>query len=99
MNAPPPFDGPDAPDAPPGRGTALSGDRLRWGVTGLAAVLLIVMAAAAVLRPTGREPQPGTCEPLAVLGVAPGPATRPGAPGVPGMPAAPGAPGAPVIEP
>jgi hypothetical protein len=53
------------------------GERLRWGLTGLAAVFLVVMVAAAGLRPTGREAKPGTGEPLAVLGVAPGPATRP----------------------
>ena len=35
------------------------------------------LAAAAGLGPTGREEQPGAGEPLAVLGVAPGPATRP----------------------
>ncbi|WP_313670782.1 hypothetical protein [Sandarakinorhabdus sp.] len=54
-----------------------SGERLRWGLTGLAAVFLIVLVAAAGLRPTGREDKPGAGEPLAVLGVAPGPATRP----------------------
>jgi hypothetical protein len=54
-----------------------SGERLRWGLTGLAAVFLIVLAAAAGLGPTSREEQPGAGEPLAVLGVAPGPATRP----------------------
>jgi len=54
-----------------------SEERLRWGLTGLAAVFLIVLAAAAGLGPTGREEQPGAGEPLAVLGVAPGPATRP----------------------
>ena len=59
------------------RSGSRTGDRLRWGLTGLAAVLLIVMVAAAGLRPTGREARPGTGEPLAVLGVAPGPATRP----------------------
>jgi hypothetical protein len=53
-----------------------SGERLRWGLTGLAAVFLIVLAAAG-LGPTSREEQPGAGEPLAVLGVAPGPATRP----------------------
>ena len=59
------------------RQTGRSGARLRWGLTGLAAIFLIVMIAAAGLRPTGREARPGTGEPLAVLGVAPGPATRP----------------------
>nr|WP_315474206.1 hypothetical protein [uncultured Sandarakinorhabdus sp.] len=53
-----------------------SGERLRWGLTGLAAVFLIVLAAAG-LGPTSREEQTGAGEPLAVLGVAPGPATRP----------------------
>jgi hypothetical protein len=61
-----------------------SGERLRWGLTGLAAIFLIVMLAAARLGPArvGRTPadQPGTGEPLAVLGVAPGPATRPADP-------------------
>ena len=77
MNGPEPF---DDMSVAPRRGTARSGDRLRWGVTGLGAIMLIVMVAAAGLRPTGREPQPGTGEPLAVLGVAPGPATRPDTP-------------------
>lgn len=73
MNALPPSDDRRAmsPRAP-----ARSGDRLRWGVTGLGAIMLIVMAAAAGMRPAGNEAQPGTGEPLAVLGVAPGPATR-----------------------
>lgn len=54
-----------------------SGERLRWGLTGLAAIFLIVMIAAAGLRPVGNQDKPGTGESLAVLGVAPGPATRP----------------------
>ena len=54
-----------------------SGERLRWGLTGLAAIFLIVMLAAARLGPTGNDDQTGAGEPLAVLGVAPGPATRP----------------------
>ena len=66
----------DSNTAPPRQG-GRSGERLRWGLTGLAAVFLIVMVAAAGLRPTGREAKPGAGEPLAVLGVAPGPATRP----------------------
>jgi hypothetical protein len=54
-----------------------SGERLRWGLTGLAAIFLIVMLAAARLGPAGNDQQTGAGEPLAVLGVAPGPATRP----------------------
>jgi hypothetical protein len=73
MNQPPP---PERISVPPPRTGGRSGDRLRWGLTGLAAVFLIVMVAAG-LRPTGGENKPGTGEPLAVLGVAPGPATRP----------------------
>lgn len=73
MNMPP---DPTAPDTRP-RHAARSGERLRWGLTGLAVVFLIVMVAAAGLRPTGRGAQPATGEPLAMLGVAPGPATRP----------------------
>lgn len=61
-----------------------SGERLRWGLTGLAAIFLIVMLAAARLGPASvaqtAADQPGTGEPLAVLGVAPGPATRPAEP-------------------
>ena len=71
---------PPVTDPPPRRSGAPRGDRLRWGLTGLGAVFLIVMVAAAGLRPTGREDKPGTGEPLAVLGVAPGPATRPADP-------------------
>lgn len=73
MNALPPS---DEHRTAPRRAPARSGDRLRWGVTGLGAIMLIVMAAAAGMRPAGNEAQPGTGEPLAVLGVAPGPATR-----------------------
>jgi hypothetical protein len=57
-----------------------SGERLRWGLTGLAAIFLIVMIAAAGLRPGDNDEKPGTGESLAVLGVAPGPATRPSEP-------------------
>lgn len=68
------------------------GERLRWGLTGLAAIFLIVMLAAARLGQAPMQARPGTGEladgeagagepgagePLAVLGVAPGPATRP----------------------
>jgi hypothetical protein len=59
------------------RGPERSGERLRWGMTGLAAIFLIVMLAAARLGPARVADQPGAGEPLAVLGVAPGPATRP----------------------
>lgn len=55
------------------------GERLRWGLTGLAAIFLIVMIAAAGLKPVGPSEKPGSGESLAVLGVAPGPATRPDA--------------------
>jgi hypothetical protein len=54
-----------------------SGERLRWGLTGLAAIFLIVMIAAAGLKPVADGEKPGTGESLAVLGVAPGPGTRP----------------------
>lgn len=54
-----------------------SGERLRWGLTGLAAIFLVVMIAAASLQPTKRSDRPGSGESLAVLGVAPGPASRP----------------------
>jgi hypothetical protein len=53
-----------------------SSERLRWGLTGLAAIFLLVLVAAAGLRPHRRAERPGTGEPLAVLGVAPGPASR-----------------------
>lgn len=47
--------------------------RVRWGLTGLAAIFLLVLIAAAGLRP-GRTPETaqGQNEPLAELGVAPG---------------------------
>ena len=49
-------------------------ERLRLGLTGLAAIFLIVMVVAASLRPVGRSaPQDPKGESLAVLGVAPGP--------------------------
>ncbi|WP_164157948.1 hypothetical protein [Sandarakinorhabdus rubra] len=56
---------------------ARSGDRLRWGLTGLATIFLVVMIAAASVGPVGRAQRPGAGESLAVLGVAPGPASRP----------------------
>ena len=67
---------PDSNSTPPLRPDGRNGDRLRWGLTGLAAVFLIVMAAAG-LRPASPPNKPGAGEPLAVLGVAPGSATRP----------------------
>lgn len=63
-----------------GRPTPPRGERLRWGLTGLAAIFLVVMVTAAGLRPAGNDDKPGTGESLAVLGVAPGPATRPAEP-------------------
>jgi hypothetical protein len=50
-----------------------SDQRIRVGLTGLAAIFLLVLVAAAGLRPgpAGRAPE-ATGEPLAVLGVAPG---------------------------
>lgn len=83
MNQPPGLDRsssaptPQAGRAPRGSGAKGSAERLRWGLTGLAGIFLLVMAAAAGLRPSGSQARPGTGEPLAVLGVAPGPATRP----------------------
>ena len=59
------------------RGAPPRGERLRWGLTGLAGVFLLVLITAAGLRPAGNDDRPGTGESLAVLGVAPGPATRP----------------------
>ena len=49
-----------------------TGQRVRAGLTGLAAIFLIVMAAAAGLRPQDEAPVEAYGEPLAVLGVAPG---------------------------
>lgn len=48
-------------------------ERVRWGLTGLAAIFLLVLIAAAGLRPA-RTPETaqGQNEPLAELGVAPG---------------------------
>ncbi|MFZ4110004.1 MAG: hypothetical protein ACOYKQ_05985 [Polymorphobacter sp.] len=47
--------------------------RIRVGLTGLAAIFLLVLVAAAGLRPGPAGPAPeATGEPLAVLGVAPG---------------------------
>lgn len=58
-------------------GIGRSGERLRWGLTGLAAIFLVVLIAAATLKPADRSEPPGAGESLAVLGVAPGPASRP----------------------
>ncbi len=65
-----------------------NGDRLRWGLTGLGAIFLIVMVVAAGLKPvardTDRDPQG---ESLAVLGVAPGAGpTTPDRPATPPKP-------------
>ncbi len=55
----------------PARLPLLKGERVRVGLTGLAAVFLLVLAVAAGVRPTRTVAgTPG--EPLAVLGVAPG---------------------------
>lgn len=68
---------PRPPETPPGGRRTGSAERLRWGLTGLAAIFLLVLVAAAGLRPRARADRPATGEPLAVLGVAPGPASRP----------------------
>lgn len=64
---------------PAGRGRG--SERLRWGLTGLAAIFLLVLIAAAGLRPAApaRQEAPQG-EPLAVLGVAPGAAPADAAP-------------------
>lgn len=50
-----------------------SGQRIRVGLTGLAAIFLLVLIAAAGLRPDQSMASPEAAgEPLAVLGVAPG---------------------------
>ena len=50
-----------------------SGQRIRLGLTGLAAIFLLVLIAAAGLRPDQSRAASETAgEPLAVLGVAPG---------------------------
>lgn len=50
-----------------------NGERLRFGLTGLGAIFLIVMVVAAGLRPMSRQPDHDRKgESLAVLGVAPG---------------------------
>lgn len=59
--------------SPEAAGPAIAPDqRVRVGLTGLAAIFLLVLIAAAGLRPTvpRAAPQPAD-EPLAVLGVAP----------------------------
>lgn len=58
----------------PAAGEASTARRLRLGLTGLAAIFLLVLIAAAGLRPsapTAAAPE-SQAEPLAVLGVAPG---------------------------
>ena len=46
--------------------------RVRWGLTGLAAIFLLVLGVSAGLRPAASTPVDSRSEPLAVLGVAPG---------------------------
>lgn len=47
--------------------------RVRWGLTGLAAIFLLVLVVSAGLRPAASvAPVDSHSEPLAVLGVAPG---------------------------
>ena len=58
--------------AKPVAAAADTGQRLRLGITGLAAIFLIVLIAAAGLRPAQSVAAPGAgTEPLAQLGVAP----------------------------
>ncbi len=48
--------------------------RVRWGLTGLAAIFLLFLVASAGMRPgASAAPVDSQGEPLAVLGVAPGP--------------------------
>ena len=58
---------------PRAAGVTAAAQRVRWGLTGLAAIFLLVLIAAVGLRPE-RDPeaQQGQNEPLAELGVAPG---------------------------
>lgn len=52
---------------------AAAAQRVRLGLTGLATVFLLVLAAAAGMKPAGQATLAGNPgEPLAVLGVAPG---------------------------
>jgi hypothetical protein len=62
-----------------------SGQRVRVGLTGLAAIFLLVLVATAGLRPGVQRSAPQAAdEPLAVLGVAPAaPDDRPPAPAAP----------------
>ena len=65
---------PEAAGAYPARpeGARLPNDRLRWGLTGMAAIFLMVLVAAVLLKPTApRAPERGE-DSLATLGVAPG---------------------------
>lgn len=59
----------------PSKPNASNGQRVRAGLTGLAAIFLIVMAAAAGLRPAKPPVSAAHGDPLAVLGVAPGSGT------------------------
>lgn len=52
---------------------AAAAQRVRWGVTGLAAIFLLFLIASAGMRPgASAAPVDSQAEPLAVLGVAPG---------------------------
>jgi hypothetical protein len=50
----------------------LPNDRLRWGLTGMAAIFLMVLVAAVLLKPTARVEPVQPEDSLATLGVAPG---------------------------
>ena len=53
---------------------AAAAQRVRWGVTGLATIFLLFLVASAGMRPVASAaPVDSQAEPLAVLGVAPGP--------------------------
>jgi hypothetical protein len=53
---------------------AAAAQRVRWGLTGLAAIFLLFLVASAGMRPAASAaPVDSQAEPLAVLGVAPGP--------------------------
>lgn len=64
----------DAAGAPLARpaDARLPNDRLRWGLTGMAAIFLMVLVAAALLKPAARVQPVQPEDSLATLGVAPG---------------------------